>query len=181
MQRKNHILNTMKNFRLFLTASIVFGFFVQVAAQKKELTGHVVDEASGSPLEGVNIIIEKSKTGTTTQKDGSFSISLKSAKSTLVFSNVGYATQIVKVEKDMDTLRVLMKQSYTENAEVVVIGYGTQRRSEVTGAISKFKNDKLDESPVSRLDQALQGKIAGLQVQNVTSEAGADPKINIRG
>lgn len=81
----------------------------------------------------------------------------------------------------MDTLLVLMKQSYTDNAEVVVIGYGTQRRSDVTGSISKFKNDKLDESPVSRLDQALQGKIAGLQVQNITSEAGADPKINIRG
>jgi TonB-linked SusC/RagA family outer membrane protein len=65
--------------------------------------------------------------------------------------------------------------------EVVVIGYGTQKKSHLTGAISKYKNEKLDETPVSRLDQALQGKIAGVQIQNLSSEAGSDPKIRIRG
>jgi TonB-dependent SusC/RagA subfamily outer membrane receptor len=65
--------------------------------------------------------------------------------------------------------------------EVVVVGYGTQRKSHLTGAISKYKNERLDEAPVSRLDQALQGKIAGVQIQNLSSEAGATPKIRVRG
>jgi TonB-dependent SusC/RagA subfamily outer membrane receptor len=63
----------------------------------------------------------------------------------------------------------------------VVVGYGTQRKSHLTGAISKYKNDRIDESPVSRLDQALQGKIAGVQIQNLSSEAGSTPKIRVRG
>ncbi|MFZ4477995.1 MAG: TonB-dependent receptor plug domain-containing protein, partial [Saprospiraceae bacterium] len=73
-----------------------------------------------------------------------------------------------------------MKESLTLN-EVVVIGYGVQKKGDVTGAVSKYKNDKLGETPVSRLDQALQGKIAGVQIQNTSSEAGSDPKVRIRG
>ncbi len=69
----------------------------------------------------------------------------------------------------------------TTEEEVVVIGYGTQKKSSVTGAVSKYTNDKLEETPNSRLDQALQGKIAGVQIQNISSEAGADPKVQVRG
>ena len=69
----------------------------------------------------------------------------------------------------------------TTESEVVVVGYGTQKKSTITGAVSKYKNEKLSETPSSRLDQALQGKIAGVQVQNVSPEAGADPKVRIRG
>jgi len=153
----------------------------QSFAQKKELTGKVVDKTNGAPLEGVNILIDKSKVGTSTKKDGTFTISLKSSKAVLIFSSVGYSTQTVIVDKNTENLTVQLVQSATDNAEVVVVGYGTQKRSDVTGAITKFKNDKLDETPVSRLDQALQGKIAGMQVQNISSEAGSDAKINIRG
>jgi TonB-dependent starch-binding outer membrane protein SusC len=66
-------------------------------------------------------------------------------------------------------------------AEVVVIGYGAVKKSSLTGSVSKYKNEKLDQTPVTRLDQALQGKIAGVQVQNISSEAGADPKVQVRG
>jgi TonB-dependent starch-binding outer membrane protein SusC len=65
--------------------------------------------------------------------------------------------------------------------EVVVVGYGTQKKGDITGAVSKYKNEKLDEAPVARLDQALQGKIAGVQIQNTSSEAGSDPKVRVRG
>jgi TonB-linked SusC/RagA family outer membrane protein len=181
MNKKKYMSIKLKSFSslVFLFMILMSGF--SVTAQKKEIKGKVVDETNGQPLEGVNIIIEKSKSGAATKKDGTFSIAPKSAKATLIFSMIGYATQIVKLDKAIDTLRIQMKPSYTDNAEVVVVGYGTQRRSDVTGAISKYKNDRLDEAPVSRLDQALQGKIAGLQIQNISSEAGADPRINIRG
>ena len=66
-------------------------------------------------------------------------------------------------------------------SEIVVVGYGTQKKSSLTGAVSKYRNERLDEVPVSRVDQALQGKIAGVQIQNTSSEAGSDPKIRVRG
>ena len=165
------------SFALLLSFFIAFMGF----AQKREVIGKVVDKNTNLPVEGANILIEKSKTGTSTKKDGSFSISIKNSKTSLIFSCIGYATQIVLVEKDVNTIQVALVPSATDNAEVVVIGYGTQKKSDVTGAITKFKDDKLDEAPVSRLDQALQGKIAGVQIQNLSSEAGAPPKVTVRG
>ena len=156
-------------------------FITNASAQKREIIGKVIDKVTKEGLDGVNILVDKSKTGATTQKDGSFKVNVKSAKAILIFSSIGYATQTVVVEKDTDTLLIALKPASTDNAEVVVIGYGTQRKSDVTGAITKFKDDKLDEAPVSRLDQALQGKIAGVQVQNISSEAGAAPVVTVRG
>ena len=158
-----------------------FLFISYSHAQKREVVGKVIDKNTKQPLEGVNIMVDKSKTGAATKSDGNFKVSLKSSKSVLIFSSIGYATQTAIIDKTTDTIIIAMLPASTDNAEVVVIGYGTQRRSDVTGAISKFKDEKLDEAPVSRLDQALQGKIAGVQVENVSSEAGAPPKVTVRG
>ena len=97
-----------------------------------------------------------------------------------MFSYVGFASQTITIGTQT-SFDIKLAASAGETNEVVVIGYGTQRKSSVTGAVAKYKNDRLDELPVSRLDQALQGKMAGVQVQNISSEAGAAPKINIRG
>jgi len=167
--------------KIVYTLLSTFIFFSMATAQKREIFGKVFDKYTKAPLEGVNILIDKSKTGTSTKRDGSFNISTKSSKLTLIFSSIGYSTQTAVIDKSMDTLLVAMTPSATDNAEVVVIGYGTQRKSDVTGSISKFKDEKLDEAPVSRLDQALQGKIAGVQIQNTSSEAGAAPKVSVRG
>jgi TonB-dependent starch-binding outer membrane protein SusC len=151
-----------------------------VFAQNKEITGKVTEQASGKPLSGISVIANNTKGGTTTKEDGTYSISVKKNSSTLIFSSVGYVTQSVSINDKVSLDVALIAQIKTEE-EVVVIGYGTQKKSSVTGSVSKFKNEKLDQSPVSRLDQALQGKIAGVQVQNISSEAGADPKVQIRG
>ncbi len=165
-----------------ITSIVLFFFMVSVSlAQKKEIKGRVTDKMTNAPIEGVNIMLDKSKKGTSSKKDGSFAVAAKSNGNTLIFSCIGYAPLTVFVDKPSDSVMVQMTPVSTDNAEVVVIGYGTQKRSDVTGAISKFKTDKLDEVAVSRVDQALQGKIAGLQVQNTTSEAGAAPKITVRG
>ncbi|MDI9364110.1 MAG: TonB-dependent receptor [Flavobacterium sp.] len=152
-----------------------------VSAQKKVITGKVIDKATGQPLSGATVLVDKAKTGIATKDDGTYTISISQAKSTLVFSYLGYVTQIIPVDNKTVINVFLVQSTAATESEVVVIGYGTQKRGLVTGAVSKYKNDKLDETPVSRLDQALQGKMAGVQVQNVSSEAGAAPKINIRG
>ena len=149
--------------------TLVFLFAVLIGqAQKREITGTVTNKSTGEKLEGVNIVVDKSKSGTSTKKDGTFTISVKPSKVTLIFSSIGFATQMLQIDKNTNEVNVQMVPSISDNAEVVVIGYGTQRRGDVTGAITKFKDDKLDEAPAVRLDQALQGKIAGVQIQNLS-------------
>ncbi len=143
----------------------------------KKITGTVLD-SKGDPIPGVTITFEEKNT--TTDLDGKYSIEVKNSKSILRFSYLGFAPQIVVVGKNKE-INITLQESKSELDEVVVIGYGTQKRSNVTGSISKYKNEKLDEVAVSRIDQALQGKIAGVQVQNISSEAGADAQISVRG
>ena len=170
----------MKNIRcLFLMLSMLLMGGL-VTAQKNVLTGKVVDKKTGEALNGVTILTSNKKSNVTTKEDGSFSIPIKAGATTLIFSYVGYATQTVDVD-GKTSITVAMVPVVKTNDEVVVIGYGTQKKSSVTGAVSKYKNEHLDEAPVARLDQALQGKIAGVYIQNSSSEAGADPKIRVRG
>ncbi|MEI9955593.1 MAG: TonB-dependent receptor plug domain-containing protein [Ferruginibacter sp.] len=151
-----------------------------VMAQKKTITGKVTSQDGKAAMEGVNVLADKQKTGAVTKADGTYSISVDKKTTVLIFSYVGYKTQNVIIG-DKTTVDVVLAPAIATSDEVVVIGYGTQKKSSVTGAVSKYKNDKMDESPVSRLDQALQGKIAGVQVTNISSEAGSDPKVQVRG
>jgi TonB-dependent starch-binding outer membrane protein SusC len=165
--------NSLLTMLLLLLGSIA-------AAQTKTLTGKVTHLNSGEPLQGVSIMPNNKKGSVTTKADGTFSITVSSDAKSLEFSHIGFTQQVINIG-DRTTIDLTLVPETIDMNEVVVIGYGTQRKSHLTGAISKFKNEKLDETPVSRLDQALQGKIAGVQIQNLTSEAGADPKIRVRG
>lgn len=158
---------------LLLLGSFAFG-------QNKVITGKVTNKETGEPMSGVNILADKQKGGVTTKEDGTYSITLKSAASTLVFSYVGFNAQTIILDKQT-TIDVAMVATPADLNEVVVIGYGTTKKSHLTGAVSKYKNEKIDETANSRLDQALQGKIAGVQVQNISSESGSEPRVRVRG
>jgi len=149
-------------------------------AQKKTITGKVISQAGNDPLLGVNILANNQRGGVTTKQDGTYSITVDEKTTTLVFSFVGYATQTVLID-NKKTIDITMVPAAVTSEEVVVIGYGTQKKTSVTGSVSKLTNDRMEESANSRLDQALQGKIAGVRVQNISSEAGSDPKVTIRG
>ncbi len=164
---------------LLLTVLLVFSAAIGLA-QQKTITGKVTDAATGVALEGVSVVVDKNTKATATKADGTYSISVGPGSKSLTFSLVSYAVKKISIG-DGEVVNILMTPEATVESEVVVIGYGTQKKSSVTGAVSKYKNEKLDQSPVARLDQALQGKIAGVQIQNVSSEAGADPKVQIRG
>ncbi len=149
-------------------------------AQKKTITGKVINQNGNDPLLGVNVLAENQKGGTATKADGTYSITVDSKATVLIFSYVGYNAQTIAISGRIN-IDVIMVPAAALGEEVVVVGYGTQKRSSVTGAISKYANEQLDETPNARLDQALQGKIAGVAIQNISSEAGSDPKIQIRG
>lgn len=163
--------------KLLLLFLLIFTSIAFSQNDPKKITGTVLD-SKGDPIPGVTITFEEKNT--TTDLDGKYSIEVKNSKSILRFSYLGFAPQIVVVGKNKE-INITLQESKSELDEVVVIGYGTQKRSNVTGSISKYKNEKLDEVAVSRIDQALQGKIAGVQVQNISSEAGADAQISVRG
>lgn len=157
---------------LLIFTSIIYG-----QTDKLKISGSVVDE-KGLPIPGVTVSSENK--GSSTDLQGKYSIDVKNSKSVLKFSFIGFEAQIVVVGKNK-VIDITLKESASALDEVVVVGYGTQKRSNVTGAVAKYKNEKLDEVAVSRLDQALQGRIAGVQVQNTSSEAGSDTQITIRG
>ena len=160
-------------------AFIVYNTNAQETVQKILITGTVYSAETQKPIPKASILVKGSKKGMVADSLGNFSISVEKGKS-IVVTYLGFESQEIKASSNVK-LEIKLVVKPFENEEVVVIGYGTAKKSNVTGAVSKYKNDKLDEQPVIRLDQALQGKIAGVQIQNISSEAGADPKINIRG
>ena len=143
------------------------------------IKGKVVDDQS-EPIVGVNVYLKGTTKGTSTNKDGEFTLDVPNKNAVFVFSFIGFNTQEITLG-NQSTLNVTMITDIKSLDEVVVVGYGTQKRSDITGAVSKFKDDKLDQKAVSRIDQAMQGRIAGVQIQNVSAQAGDAPKITIRG
>lgn len=144
------------------------------------VSGTITDEA-GEALVGATVALEGSGKGTFSDENGYYSLTLDDAEKNgkLSFSFVGYETQIVDIQ-NKTLINISLKDAGTLS-EVVIVGYGSQKRSDVTGSVAKFKNENLAELPVSRLDQALQGKMAGVQIQNTSGESGTDPKVVIRG
>ncbi len=147
--------------------------------QTKKITGKVVSDEDNKPLSGVNIIIAGKGEGTQTAADGTFSIDA-SAGETLNISSVGFVSQSIKVGSG-NTLNVSLKTSNNKMDEVVVVGYGTAKRSKVTSSIAKLDNKILNTGIRSNPAQALAGTIPGLRVSTGTGRPGSLPSIILRG
>lgn len=164
-----------KNLLSFLWVLLLIG--TQSYAQNRTITGTVIGSDDGLPLAGVSVTVKGTKTGTQTNVDGKFSIAA-SGNSTLVFSFVGFEKKEVQAA---NSLKVSLKPGNNQLSEVVVVGYGTQERKNVTGAVSSIKGSALTDQPVASFDQALSGKVAGAQVTVSSGLLGSAPRIRIRG
>jgi len=151
----------------------------QSATKNITVTGKVTDN-KGEPIPGVSVLVKGTKTGVSTDPKGDFKFNNIPSNATLVFTSLGYTPQEVLLN-NRKALIVTMIESVSNIEEVVVVGYGTVKKSHLTGAVAKLKGDGLDEIATSRLDNALIGKMAGLTVQINSSEAGSDPTLRIRG
>jgi TonB-linked SusC/RagA family outer membrane protein len=138
-----------------------------------------VSGSDGQPIPGANVVVQNTNNGTTTDFDGKFSISVSSGD-VLTVSYLGFATQNITIS-NQSSLNIVLEADASELDEVVVIGYGTQSKSNLTGAISKVNNDDLDQIAVSRVDDALVGQVSGVNIQATEGEAGSAPTIRIRG
>lgn len=143
-----------------------------------DITGRVVDSVTGNGLAGVTIQVRESTIGTTTGPDGSFSLSAPD-NAVLLVSYLGYQTKTVHVTGS--SLQIALAPTTTGLNQLVVVGYGTQKKSDLTGAITTISSDQYKTQPVTRLDQVLQGRAAGVEVTNATGAPGGDVRIRIRG
>ena len=164
--------------KVLLTLLLCAGMFTQVFAQA--ITGTVTDGNDGLPLVGVNVMETGTTNGTISDIDGNFSLTPQGENPTIRFSFIGYEVQDVVVG-DQTTLNIVLNSDMAALDEVVVVGYGTQKKSHLTGSVAKLKNDRLADIPVSRADDAISGKMAGVLVTNVNAGPGEDPIINVRG
>ncbi|MDD7887526.1 TonB-dependent receptor [Flavivirga sp. 57AJ16] len=154
---------------------------VTVTAQNSSYTlqGKITSEIDGMPIIGANIIIVNQSKGTVTNFDGQFFLDVK-VDDVLSISYLGYVTKTVIVTGE-NNLQITLVQDESKLDEVVVVAYGTQKKSSLTGAVSSLNNDNLDELPYSSVTESLKGKMAGVQIQNIASELGESPQITIRG
>ena len=143
--------------------------------QTKQATGHVSD--SQGPMIGATVMEKGTSNGTVTDFDGNFSLNVKPG-ATLVISYVGYESQEIKAG---DNIRVTLKEDGHVVNEVVVIGYGTQRREAVTGSVANIGGEKLNQVAASNAAQALQGRVAGVLMTQTSSKPGAEMQVRIRG
>ena len=156
--------------------------FISISAMSQEaflLNGTVTSQGDSQPVPGVNVVVLNSTNGTSTDFDGKYQLNVKSGD-VLQFSSLGFTSQTVIVA-NQQTINVSLVVDANQLDEVVVIGYGTQKKSHLTGAISKVVNDDLDQIAVSRVDEALIGQVSGVNIQATNAEAGGAPTITIRG
>ena len=166
-------------FKLRLLALLFALSSLTLAAQNRTVRGVVTDDEG--PLIGASVMIKGTSTGTATDVDGNYSITVPSANAVLEFSCLGYRAEERPVGKST-TINIRLNVDDNLLEDVVVVGYGTQAKSHLTGSISKLEGDgALIDIPVSDVATALQGQIAGLTINNTTSEVGVVPVIRVRG
>ncbi len=160
---------------------VMLFFFASASAMAQTVTGRVTTALDGSPLPGVSVLVKGTSSGTTTDANGKFAISVPDLQtSVLTMSFIGFKAQDIPIN-NRTSIDVVMEEDVTLFNEVVVIGYGTQKRSDLTGAVGSVNEEKLKERPSTSLNQALSGKIAGVQVNTNSGRPGGKTNVRIRG
>jgi len=171
-----------RKFLLRIRVLLFFLLLFSIAhAQNRTVTGTVLSKTSGQPLAGATVSTKGTRAAVTTDNDGRFQISIPGSARTLVISYVGMASQEIGIPASGVVTVTLDQTASSKMDEVVVVGYGTQRKSVVTGAISSVRASDLDNQPVVRVEQALQGRTSGLTISAVSGQPGAASTVRLRG
>lgn len=168
----------MKNLLLILFLTVFAGYGW---AQTRSISGTVTSAEDGEPLIGATVMVKgKPALGVATDIDGQYVLSNIPDKATLVFSYVGFQTLEKAIGSNV-TLDVVLQPASDLLDEVVVVGYGTVKKSDLTGAVASVSGESLDKTPAASLSNALQGKVAGVTVNSLTGRPGAGAEVRIRG
>jgi TonB-dependent starch-binding outer membrane protein SusC len=166
--------------KLLCLLFVVSTFLAQ--AQQKAISGFVADSETKEGLPGVNILVKGTTSGTTTDANGNFQLSVSDDNSILICSFIGYETLEIPV-RNQTTINISLKQDVKALEEVVVVGYGTQKRADLTGAIGGLRASDIDigSKPIASPDQLLAGRVAGVQITGRSGDPGAPIDVRIRG
>jgi TonB-linked SusC/RagA family outer membrane protein len=169
----------MRITRLFL---LIIGIIISnhLKAQDRTVSGIVRDMADETPLIGVNILVKGTAKGTITDINGAYTLEVASQEDILVFSYMGYISEEYQVG-DRSVIDVALAPELTQLEELIVIGYGVTKKSVVTGAIAKVDDEDITRVATPRIDQAIQGQVAGVQISQNSGQPGADQTVVIRG
>ena len=171
----------MNNLLRSITLLLLMFILGSVSAQNTSLNiKGIVRDAMGDPIVGATILQQGSTHGTISNKDGEFSLSVPD-KSMLEISFIGYQTKIVKVTAQKREFNIVLEDDTQVLADVVVVGYGVQKKSDLTSSISTIKSEQLSSTSITSLDQGIQGRAAGVAVLNTSGQPGAGTSIRIRG
>ncbi len=170
----------MKKIKLFFTAIMVLVTAALASAQSLTVTGTVFDSDSGDPIPFASIRVNGTMIGAAAGADGTYSITVPSGNSVLIFSFVGYKTTEIAVE-GRAVVNCELAPDATALDDVVVVAYGSAKREAVTGSVTSVKGETLASAPVTSVDKALSGKLAGVQITAASGQPGAASQIRIRG
>ncbi len=176
LNKKTKIPNRMI-YRIGVLLFVLFALNTSLYAQSVTIKGTVTDAANNEPLPGATVLVVGETNGAITDVDGRYKITLSKPNVTLKFSFIGYASQTVKVSGNTDINIQLIEDTKAVD-EVVVIGYGSARRGDISGAITSIKSDLLKDIPVSSAAEAITGRMAGVSI--TTSDGSPDAEITIR-
>ena len=150
--------------KFLISLLFLFAFALMTAQSQKKITGTVLSASDKMPLPGASVIVKGASSSTSTDLDGVFTISVPANATILTISYIGYKGKDVVITSNSLTISLIEDTSSLD--EVVVVGYGTQKKSDLTGAVSSVKGGDLTKLPTQRVDQALQGRATGVSVQN---------------
>ncbi|SKC89528.1 SusC/RagA family TonB-linked outer membrane protein [Ohtaekwangia koreensis] len=171
-------LQSGKQIKYFLMLCFVIA--CSYAHAQQVVSGTVKDEKTGELLPGVNVVLKGTSTGTISDGDGKYSLEVSSSDAILIFSFVGYAKTEVPVA-GRSSIDILLASDVSTLDEVVVVGYGTQKKSVVSGSISSVKASDLESMPINRIEQALQGRTSGLTIAANSGQPGEGATVRLRG
>ena len=174
-------MNAKSRLNALLCLPLIFLLTFSVSAQDRTITGNISSKTNGQPLTGATVMVKGTHTAVTTDDAGNFRITVTSQAKILVFSHVGMETQELAIPTSGNVSVQLDQSAASKMDEVVVVGYGTQRKSVVTGAISSVRASDLENQPVVRVEQALQGRTSGLTIASQTGAPGSAATVRLRG
>ncbi|MDR6197389.1 TonB-dependent receptor [Siphonobacter sp. SORGH_AS_0500] len=170
----------MRKFTLLLSLISLMAGFLGVAAQGLTVTGKVTAKGDGAPLVGVSVLVQGTTTGATSDVAGNYRVTVPGSEAVLIFSQVGMKRQTITVG-NRTQIDVVLEEDAGNLDEVVVVGYGAQKKSVVTGAISSVKASDLATMPITRVDEALQGRASGLTITQSSGQPGSNSSVRVRG
>lgn len=176
-QKKQKTL--LRSFRLFIICLFTLGLANNIEAQNINLSGTVLDDES-VPLTGASIIVKGTSKGATADFDGNFKLNDVGSNEILVVSYIGYKTKEISIN-GQSSINIILEQDLASLDEVVIVGYGAQKKSQLTGAVATVSTSELTKSVSASVDNALQGKVAGVSVSTNNATPGGGVSVRIRG